>query len=82
MAWTHRCAVMTRLTGTALAQAPLPAQQSPRDAVRLGALPRGVFVLRQGARVARLNLEGRLNSCTGGLYDGSDPASRPSGGEA
>ena len=71
----------TLLTGAALAQ-PLasPAQQSPSDQVRVTAFPKGIFQLRQGRLIKRVDLQNALPGCTTGGYDISDPNSPPTGG--
>lgn len=71
--------IVVLLTGGALAG--IPAQQSPRDPIRVTAFKNGVFGLSLGAMKKSVRLEG-IAGCTSGTYDGSDPKSRPSGGEA
>ncbi|WP_425146496.1 hypothetical protein [Deinococcus sp.] len=70
------------LSGAVLAATGLPAQQSQRDAVRVTAFPKGIFRLTSGRLSNQVNLGSQLPGCTSGLYDGSDPGSRPSGGAA
>jgi len=67
------------LTSGALAG--IPTQQSARDPIRVNASKNGVFGLSLGAVKTSVRLEG-IAGCTGGIFDGSDPKSRPSGGEA
>lgn len=75
-------ALLAALVLGAAVAAGVPAAQSPADRVRVTAFPRGEFVLAEGRRAVRVNLANRLAGCTAGLYDGSDPKSRPEGGEA
>lgn len=74
-------AVLGALAGSALA-AGVPAQQGKSDRVRVTAYADGIFRLTTGQVSSRLDLSDRLSGCTTGTYDGSDPQSRPSGGEA
>ena len=67
------------LTGGALAG--VPAQQNPRDAIRVTAFKNGVFGLTLSNVKQSVRLEG-IAGCTSGIFDSSDPKSRPSGGEA
>jgi hypothetical protein len=69
-------------SGLALAQQGMPAQQSREDQVRVTAFPKGVFRLSSGRVVSTVNLKAQLSGCSSGLYDASDPKSRPAGGEA
>jgi len=64
-----------------VAWAGVPAQQSARDPLRVSAFKNGVFGLSLGGVKTSVRLEG-IAGCTSGTYDGSDPRSRPSGGEA
>jgi len=74
-------AALGMLSGAALA-AGVPAQQGKADRVRVTAYAGGLFRLTSGPASSRLDLSDRLSGCTAGIYDGSDPQSRPSGGEA
>ncbi len=66
----------------AAAQAGVPAQQSRQDPVRVTAFPQGVFRLASGRLASTVNLKEEIAGCTTGIYDLTDPKSRPSGGEA
>ena len=68
--------------GAALAASGVSAQQSRGDRVRVTALKGGLFRLSSGRVVSTVNLGSQLSGCSSGIYDGSDPASRPGGGEA
>lgn len=67
---------------SALAQKGVPAQQSRGDPVRVTAFRNGVFQLSAGRVSSSIDLRAQLVGCSSGLYDGSDPGSQPSGGEA
>lgn len=77
----HRIALLGLLSCSVLA-AGVPAQQGRADRVRVTAYPDGLFRLTSGSVSSRLDLSRQLSGCTAGTYDGSDPKSRPSGGEA
>jgi hypothetical protein len=63
--------------GIALAQS-MPAQQSPRDPVRIVGLTGAQLRFTLGSVSSSVNLTNDLSGCTAGTYDGSDPKSRPS----
>jgi hypothetical protein len=69
------------LSGLVFAQS-RPAQQSPKDPIRITAFPNAIFKFRQGNLNGGITLQGDIAGCTTGTYDGSDPNSKPSGGAA
>jgi hypothetical protein len=80
--WIPAVLALLSFSASALAQKGVPAQQSRGDAVRVTAFPKGMFRLSSGKLAANVNLRDQLSGCWSGTYDGSDPNSRPSGGEA
>lgn len=80
--WTPLALAMLSCSGLALAQKGVPAQQSRQDPVRVTAFPQGMFRLSSGQVTSSVDLKAQLSGCSSGLYDGSDPKSRPAGGEA
>ena len=81
-AWTPLALASLSCSGLALAQKGVPAQQSRQDPVRVTAFPQGVFRLTSGRLSSTVNLKEEIAGCTTGIYDLTDPESRPSGGEA
>ena len=80
--WTPLALALLSFSGLALARSGVPAQQSRQDAVRVTAFSQGIFRLTAGRLSSTVNLRDQIEGCTSGIYDLTDPKSRPSGGEA
>ncbi|GHG08776.1 hypothetical protein GCM10017783_21750 [Deinococcus piscis] len=65
--YNEAMSVLALLAATALSS---PAEQSPRDAVRVTALEGGRIGLQQGNLRSTLNVAASINGCTGQVYDG------------
>jgi hypothetical protein len=65
------------LLGAVLAQS-TPAQQSPRDPIRIAGLVNAGLRFTLGNTSSTVNLANDLAGCTAGIYDVTDPNSRPS----